>query len=384
MLYHQGESDAGELIEQALRPPGPSRELLTALVLLSRRRWARASAEGGSIKAEVKKQMKELRRQVPVHGRPMAQRLCAAANRRTDDPKALDLYSASLEIESVERNPGLLGDIVGAVHGRWAAIKGDRRSLEDAKLGLLKQLGAALRATSDRVDTTPLYNQLFEMGRAEPSYSIRLAVAQEFGAGGNAAFAVIRERVGHLHRDPMQEYDETISELKAWRTSRFEVWAAAMRQARSTRASSPAASSELIEQLQRQRQELKQEYREQRVQLLREFVMRAWMLPMLLGSVDDSHRDEARERLIKWLGHLDPRRTGGNPDLPLALETRAGPGLQVRGQPAQTSPPHLCGQPRRSDPAGGDRAPAVPVLVRTAQPAPGAVSVGASGQRGPP
>ncbi|MEU0191834.1 NACHT domain-containing protein [Streptomyces afghaniensis] len=328
MLYHLGESDAGELIEQALRPPGPSRELLTALVLLSRRRWAKASAEGGSIKAEVRKQMKELRRQVPVHGRPMAQRLCAAANRRTDDPKALDLYAAALEIESVERNPGLLGGIVGAVHDRWAAIKGDRRSLEDAKLGLLKQLGAALRAASDRVDTTPLYNQLFEMGRAEPSYSIRLAVAQEFGAGGNAAFAVIRERVGGLHRDPMQEYDETISRLKAWRTSRFEAWAAAMRRARSTRASSPAASSELIEQLQRQRQELKQEYREQRVQLLREFVMRAWMLPMLLGSVDDSHRDEARERLIKWLGHLDPRRTGGNPDMPLAFETALAQGFK--------------------------------------------------------
>ncbi|MEV8460151.1 MULTISPECIES: NACHT domain-containing protein [Streptomyces] len=327
VLHHLGERAAGDLVERALQPPGPGRELLIALVLQSRRRAADLPAVGGGIRAEVAKELKERWRQTAVSPHTLAQRLRTAAARRADDPKALDLYAAALEIESVEAEPRQLSGIVGELRDRWCGIKGDRRTLEDAKLGLVRQLGAALRAASDKTDTTPLYEQLFEMGVAEPSYSIRLAAAQEFGAGGNAAFAVIRARVG-LNTDPVQEYTARVEKLRARRRSEFEGWVREMAQARALRTTSRAASGERIAQLQRDRQRLNRRYRQQRVDLLREFVMRAWLVPMLLGSVDDSHRDEARQRLTKWLRHLDPNATGGRPDLPLALEAALAQGFK--------------------------------------------------------
>lgn len=325
VLDHLGERGAGDLVEQALQPPGPSRELLIALVLLSRRRAARLRGRGGGVRAEVKKEIDKLVRQSPVRGHTLAYRLCSAADRRTDDPKALDLYVAAVEIESAEDDPRLLGGIVDRVRGNWAGFKGDRRTLNDAKLRLLRQLGAALRGVSDRIDTTPLYEQLFEIGVQEPSYSIRLAAAQEFGTGGNAAFAVIRGRVG-LHSDPIKEYDDRLGALKAWKRQEYEEWAERMGLARA--AAPSRARSERIARLQHDRRTLNGDYRRKRVDLFREFVMRAWLVPMLLGSVDEAHRDEARERLTKWLRHLDPKATGGAPDLPLALEAALAQGFK--------------------------------------------------------
>ncbi|MEU1177672.1 ATP-binding protein [Streptomyces sp. NPDC005820] len=327
LLEQLGERGAGELVEEALQPPGPSRELLIALVLLSRVREAGPPAPGSGIRAGVRRGIAERVRQSPVGGRPPAQRLCDAASRRTDDPKALDLYAAALEIESAEADPRRLGAIAAAVRERWPAIKGDRRTLRDAKRRVLKQFGAALRKVSDRVDTTPLYWELFRLGVEEPSYSIRLAVAQEVGAGGNAAFAVIRERVG-LNSDPVREYADRLEKLKARKRREYETWAADMGRARSAPSRSGAGSTERVRRLQRERKELNRRYREQRVALFREFVMRAWTVPMLLGSVDEAHRDEGRERLAKWLRHLDPNFTGGAPDLPLALEAALAQGFK--------------------------------------------------------
>ncbi|MFJ8632589.1 ATP-binding protein [Streptomyces sp. NPDC093568] len=326
LLGQLGERGAGELIEHALQPPGPSRELLMALVLLSRRRAARRRARGGGVRAEAKKEFDERLRHSRVWGHTLAHRLCKAAERRTDDPKALDLYAAAVEIESAEDSPRLLGDILAEVRQTWMGFKGDRRTLDDAKLRLLRQLGAALRSVSDRIDTTPLYEELVEIGIREPSYSIRLAAAQEFGTGGNPAFAVIRSRVG-LNTDPVQEYNDRLGELKDWKRREHERWAERMADARAARVAS-RARSERIARLQQDRRELNQEYRAKRVDLFREFVMRAWMIPMLLGSVDGAHRDEARERLTRWLRHLDPKATGGTPDLPLALEAALAQGFK--------------------------------------------------------
>ncbi|MFI9249576.1 NACHT domain-containing protein [Streptomyces sp. NPDC053069] len=308
MLQYLKERSAGELVQQALQPPGPSRELLIALVLLSRDRAVEQSARGGSIGAEVHKYWDERVRQAPVYGRTMADRLFTAANRRTDDPKALDLYAAALEIDSMEPRPQLLGDIVAEVHKRWCAIKGDRRTLEDAKLGLLKQLGTALRAVSEKTDTMQLYDHLFQIGKAERSYAVRLAAAQEFGSGGTDAFAVIRDRIG-LNNDPVREYNKRVSRLRARKRNAYQHWTERMRNARAD----SGFSREEIYRLQEDRRKIKRNYREARIKLFREFVMRAWMIPMLLGSVDDAHRDEARDRLTKWLRHLDPKYTHGPP-----------------------------------------------------------------------
>ncbi|GAA3841281.1 hypothetical protein [Streptomyces chiangmaiensis] len=187
-----------------------------------------------------------------------------------------------------------------------------RRTVEDAKLRLLKQLGTALRAASEKTDTMQLYDHLFWIGKAEPSYSVRLAAAQEFGSGGTAAFVVIGEKIG-LNTDPIREYNKRLRDLRARRRREDHDWSERMRNAMTVRASSRDRSSAETDRLQEDRKEIKQRYRKERIQLSREFVMRAWMIPMLLGSVDDSHRDEARERLTKWLRHLHPKHTHGTP-----------------------------------------------------------------------
>ncbi|MFE6173270.1 NACHT domain-containing protein [Streptomyces sp. NPDC056464] len=381
VLNELGERDTGELVEQALQPPGPSRELLMSLVLLSRRRAATLRAPRDGVRAEAKKEIEELLRKSPVGGHTVAHRLRTAARRRTEDPKALDLYAAAVEIESAEESPRLLGGIVDEVRKRWAGFKGDRRTLDDAKLRLLRQLGAALRGVSGRIDTTPLYEDLVQIGVREPSYSIRLAAAQEFGTGGNAAFAVIRGWVG-MNTDPVREYDDRLGELTAWKRREYERWAERMARARAAGAPT-RARSERIGRLQQDRRGLNQEYRRRRVDLLREFTMRAWMIPMLLGSVDEAHRDEARERLTKWLRHLDPKATGGAPDLPLALEAALAQGFKYAANRRIRHPQAYTG-------GRADLIRQAETVLRqsrcwyAAHAAPGAVPVGAPGRPGRP
>ncbi|MEU3611461.1 ATP-binding protein [Streptomyces sp. NPDC006872] len=333
VLDELGERVAGELVDQALRPPGPSRELLIALVFLSRRRAAKLADRGRGVRAEVKKEAEEWVRQAPVYGRTLTHRLRSAAQHRTYDPKVLDLYAAALEVESAEESPGHLDDIVHSVHACWSGIKGERRSLDDAKLAFVRQLGATLRTVSGRLGMSTLYSELFDMALEEPSYAIRLAAAQECGAGGNEAFTVIRERF-RLDSDPVREYIDQVNRLKNERRQNYQTWAAQMALATyatpvsSNRRQGLRRQQLTLEQLQQKRRELNDEYEERRVRLLRNFMMRAWILPMLLGSVDAAHRDEASERLAKWLRHLDPVHTGGTPDMPLALEAALAQGFK--------------------------------------------------------
>lgn len=107
-------------------------------------------------------------RRAPLTGRTLSERLCSAASRRSD-PKALDLYAAALEIDSVEAVPRQLDTITRKLKTRWRGIKGDRRTLDEAKLGLVKQFGAALRTADGKTDITDLYERLFDLGIKEPS-----------------------------------------------------------------------------------------------------------------------------------------------------------------------------------------------------------------------
>ncbi|WP_037674136.1 ATP-binding protein [Streptomyces griseus] len=334
-----GERVAGELVEEALQPPGPGRELLVALVFLSRRSASRRAIRSGGVRAEAKREIQELVRQAPVHGRTLTQLLRTAASRRTDDPKVLDLYAAALEVESVEEAPERLKDIVRAVHDCWPGIKGDRRTLDDAKLTLIKQLGAVLRRVSDRIDTGGLYWRLFVLGVEEPSYGISLAAAQECGSGGSAAFAVIREHFG-LHNDPVREYNDAVADLKARKSARYAAWAKEMAAAQETNAGvrSGTPSPDRTQRQQDELRALNAEYGGERVRLLRNFVMRAWILPMLLGSVDEAHRDEAQDRLARWLSHLDPVHAGGTADLPLALEAALAKGFKYAANRRRSHP----------------------------------------------
>jgi hypothetical protein len=181
--------------DDALRNAG--RELLIALVMHSR-----AETGTGRLRAELDLRTLLLR---------------AARERR--DPKALDLYATALEIDSVHIAPEHQAIATEIAENWHRLVERSPRVMEEAKLDLVRRFGEAARTvaqrrrtitrTSPRTTSTrdasrepgngvegstlPGYRQLFKIGCREPSYPVRLAVAQEIGAGGDTAVAELVE-----------------------------------------------------------------------------------------------------------------------------------------------------------------------------------------------
>jgi hypothetical protein len=164
-------------------------------------------------------------------------------------------------------------------------MTGDRRTLEEAKLGLVLRFGEALREVARRDDDRPAYSELFDIGCMEESYPVRLAIAQEIGSGGDKAFTALCRGL----RDPLVVYH------------------AKMRKPPGSREEKNAA----------------------RAGIWREFVLRAWTAPMLAGSVKDACRDDAQWHLEAWLKHLKPQSSQhGTAELPLSLEIALAQGFK--------------------------------------------------------
>jgi hypothetical protein len=171
---------------EALKNAG--RELLIALVLHSRATmqqdgrpgWADTAIGGGS----------------PAARRTDLRTMLLRAAGRRSDAKALNLYATALEIDSVAAVPQHQA-IAREIAKHWqAAVERYPRTLEHAKLNLVRRFGEAARAISDRRsqpdDSKPAYRELFDIGCAESSYPVRLAIAQEIGSGGDDALAQLK------------------------------------------------------------------------------------------------------------------------------------------------------------------------------------------------
>ncbi|MFF4403170.1 NACHT domain-containing protein [Streptomyces sp. NPDC001404] len=286
-------------LAEALKEPGPGRELLMALVLHSRR----ALADGHEAVTRL---------------------LLKAAGPRTD-AKTLGMYAAALDIDRAIGAPRHQ-DIAQALCHRWPDIKsGDRRTLLGAKLILVQQFGEALRAIGAAAPgdpahgRTPAYASFFDIAEHEPSHSVRLALAREFGAGGDKAFDALRAmfplpRTGAAEeRDPWVQYEqERLRQLHTEHRAREKL----LRRPR---------SNETHEQYLQQ----KAESDACRLRIWRRFVMRAWLVPMMVGSVTHKHRSQAMERLRLWLVHLEPEHSRSREaDLPLSLEMALAQGFK--------------------------------------------------------
>ena len=163
-------------LRTALKAPLPGRELLITLVLQSR----------AATQARV----------------PNLARMLLDAAEHHYDAKAFDIYAAALEIDSVQDSP-IQGEIAEKLLQHWGQIRtGDRRTLEEGKLGVVQRFGDALREVARRNHAEPAYKQFFQIGYAEESYPIRLAIAQEIGSGGDKAFDALDYDFG----DPLDEY----------------------------------------------------------------------------------------------------------------------------------------------------------------------------------
>ena len=222
-----------------------------------------------------------------------------------DDNKVFDMYAAALEIDCFTAQPAH-GDLAAEVRERWSHIYAhDRRTLEDSKLALIHRLGEAARVIDDRlrrgevIDVTPAYPELYEIGREDPAYPVRLAVAAEIGAGGETAYAELR----HLLSAPCD----------------------ACAVERTRRATAPAVGVAAPAEPQDEAGRL-------RAQLIS-----AWLAPMLVGTTggrsdaaaDQNIAEHAQADLVQWLRHVTrDGRQPGEQDLPLALEIALAQGFK--------------------------------------------------------
>jgi NACHT domain len=265
----------------ALQKPG--RELLIALVMHSRAE--RRSAPPNSTSRVSARAARSFRRR-----RPMQAVLSDAACGR-DDVKALDLYAAALEIDSVDGAPGQT-TIAAKLEEQWLRIASrDLRTLEEAKLNLVRRFGDAARNVVALRRGEPAYRQLYAIGCLESSYPIRVAAAQEIGGGGDKAFAALEGVLG-----PPDRQVATLAEVGR----------------------RPARPSVVT----RQPQHPDDENRRWRKEL-----MQAWLAPLLVGSVTERGQD-ARRHLEKWLEFIGAKDLGRNQDLRLSLEIALAQGFK--------------------------------------------------------
>ena len=328
VLREMEDDEIYAVVEPALHSPGPSRELLIALVLLSRHRADHPLTTQSAAAPHTTPRAQS------SHGAPprLSEMLSnAAANRH--DAKYFDLYAAALEIDSVDPVP-IQDKLAQDLDEQWANldIRGDQRTIEDAKLRLLRCFGAALRERDRRgkgsrprsgkepVQPPLPYRHLFQIGTHEPSHPVRIAISHQIAAGGDAAFQDLRTEFP-LGTDPISQYLQKIRDAKQKLDRDYTAWLEEVN-------SNPAADAEAAEKSRRKHDWLVQEYEQSRTTWWRHFSLRAWLVPMVVGSVSEKYRDEAKERLGLWLRGLTTTPGQENPLMPLSLENALAQGFK--------------------------------------------------------
>ena len=218
--------------------------------------------------------------------------LITSATDARDDVKKLELYAAALEIDSF-LDESRHEEIARRVADDWGHIRGwVQRTLDEAKLGLVSRFGDAVRTVADRParglrKLNPAYGELFEMARGELSYPIRLAIAQEIGAGGDEAFRVLRQS---SHNAPGNTWKNA-----AWPNVTEPV------NGRSGNTDNNRA--------------------------LRGRALCAWLTPLLVGSVNE-YSEEARQELAHWLERVGRDQEGDGNYFHLSLEVALAQGFK--------------------------------------------------------
>ncbi|WP_329335918.1 hypothetical protein OG252_12475 [Streptomyces sp. NBC_01352] len=254
---------------------------------------------------------------------------------RTLHTNALELYAAALEIDSMDARPQQ-HSIAMRLCTSWPDLRArDPRTLRVAKSLLVSRFGEAMRGVADRRTLRPAYLELFDIACQEPSYPLRVAIAQEIGAGGDAAFAVLQPRLrgpqvvqgrrmerGNEQEVILETYDGQQPELLAEQVTR-----------RHRRAEGEAARArrELRERERQRHEEFKREAEEREAEEKewRDNTMCAWLIPLLVGSVTTHrHQDTPYEFLESWVRRVGEPEQQDAPALDLALEVALAQGFK--------------------------------------------------------
>jgi NACHT domain len=306
------------------------RELLIALVLYSRAK-ADLASPGGPARAGIDGGRS------PDEPANLCRLLCEAADKRSD-PKAVDLYATALEIDSLDRAPQHWA-IAEEIMKKWPnLVARDPRTLEHAKLNLVRRFGEAGRIITERRRhkkeelPPPAYSRLFEIGCYESSYAVRLAAAHEIGVGGDDALDELRaalgsgappqdqardagnrttraesgerrqSETGRASHEPgpdtqvggKEKWQQEQQEDQTQRRNVMRAWRARLLGERD-QPGTGRASHESSHNSQEPEKEKNQEEEE----TLRRNVMRAWLAPLLVESTTDSDAQAVARELLE-------------------------------------------------------------------------------------
>ena len=311
--------------EQALKPPGPGREFLIAMVLRSRAtsnmgRRHDLAAHNADVSASralaPALKVRGIRRKGTPASQDVQQRYVDLMRQRAakrDDNKALDMYAAALEIDCGAPVPAhrIIAD---TIKDQWSRIHAqDPKTLEEGKLTLVRRFGEAAHRLDDRRKQgeknldLPAFRQLYEIACIERSYPVSLAAAQELGAGGDTAYRELSEILAAPCPVCDKERAERQQRLSGPRPGHATGNSAAM-------------------------------------------IISAWLAPMLAGSVGATGADQtgdlakqARADLDQWLRHIGRYgRRSGEEDLDITLEIAVAQGFKhaANRRPAHAGPRH--------------------------------------------
>ena len=303
---------------EVLQEPRPGREFLIALVLRSRieeRLGRRRSGSSRRNPPAVKRNPKG-RGVVPENDLPELVEALRRATEDRNDNKVLDIYAGAFEIDSVAEVPEH-ETIAAEIKERWSRIHAqDPRTLEEGKLALVHRFGEAARMidsrrrSEDELTVRPAYPHLYEIGCGERAYPVQMAVAQEIGAGGEAAY----EELAHLLAAPCRKCQTE----RAKRPALERAGSAA--RAGAARASGAGPIGRVAE-----------------ANSARASIISAWLAPMLVGSVgarsssqtDRMIADHVRTDLAQWLRHVSQDgRLSKEDDLPIFVEIALAQGFK--------------------------------------------------------
>jgi NACHT domain len=286
----------------------PGREFLAALVMHFRARVQRPRPAESTESATSAKASRARHSQL--------QDFLAETARSRNDPRVLDLYAAALQIDCVDQTP-VHNRIAEQLTIQWPEVHApEPRSLEEAKLNLVHRFGEATRTIAERYpqgkqDTSaqrrkrerpgdtvhPAYRQLYRISYLESSNSIRVAGAQEIGAGGDQAFNMLEGILGPPDDADLPGRPKTPH----------------AREGTSGNSGAPPLSHNGAP---------------QEDHAWRELILRAWLAPLLAGSVTQ-RAGEARSNLERWLQFVGERASSRtNSDLCPSLEVALAQGFK--------------------------------------------------------
>ena len=231
------------------------------------------------------------------------------ADKAASDPvKKLDLYAATLEIDSFLKS-SRHQEIATSIATCWSGLRGgDQRTLEEAKRGLAYRFGEAARTISGGLAAArPAYRELLEIGRCEASYPVRLAIAQEIGAGGDDAYEVLHEPIGDRAASMWATMAGPDSPPNADMNGD-----GATRDHPGSNGHRPPDDGPGHRYQQHTRQDR---------------ALCAWLTPLLVGSVR-TYRSDARQELERWLSCVGDERPGNATRLGLSLEVALAQGFK--------------------------------------------------------